>query len=101
MQGARFEEVALQAGAAYDSEGRDYAGMGVAWTDYDRDLLSDLLVNALGRQGNWLYRNIGGRFEPISDSSGVTALSELRSGWGMGLVSSSQNRWSDRNCPGR
>ena len=95
MAGKRFEEMAVTTGSAYDAEGREYAGMGVVWADYDRDLRPDLLVNALGRQGYWLYRNEGARFEPVSDVSGLTALSELRSGWGMGLVDFDNDGWRD------
>ena len=94
-RGARFEEVAIRLGAAYDTEGRDYAGMGVVWQDFDGDLRSDLLVNALGRQGYWLYRHLGDRFESASELSGVAALSELRSGWGMGLVDFDNDGWRD------
>ena len=95
IDGTRFEEVAVRVGAAYDAEGRDYAGMGVVWTDYDGDLLSDLLVNALGRQGYWIYRNTRGQFEPKSNESGIAAISELRSGWGMGLVDFDNDGWRD------
>ncbi len=93
--GTHFEEVAIKTGAAYDAEGQEYAGMGVVWTDYNRDRWPDLLVNALGRQGYWLYRNDGIRFEPVSDTSGITGLSELRSGWGMGLVDFDNDGWRD------
>ena len=95
LAGTRFEELAVKTGSAYDAEGREYAGMGVVWDDYDRDLRPDVLVNALGRQGYWLYRNQGTRFEPVSDASGLTALSELRSGWGMGLVDFDNDGWRD------
>ena len=83
VAGRRFEDVAVRAGVAYDSDGRAFAGMGVCWTDYDRDGLADILVNALGRQGYWLYRNTGGGFETASARSGLAALSGLSSGWGM------------------
>ncbi len=91
----RLRESALHAGVAHDSEGRDYAGMGVAWEDFDGDSSPDLLVNALGRQGYWLYRNTGGEYRPASRISGLTALSELRSGWGMGLVDFDNDGWRD------
>ena len=95
VRGMRFEEVAVRTGSAYDSEGQEFAGMGVVWDDFDRDLRPDLLVNALGRQGYWLYRNAGTRFDPVSDASGLAMLSELRSGWGMGLVDFDNDGWRD------
>ncbi len=95
VRGRRFDEVAVRLGAAFDAEGRDYAGMGAVWSDYNGDLEPDLLVNALGRQGYWLYRNTAGRFEPASEASGIAALSELRSGWGMGLEDFDNDGWRD------
>ena len=94
-RGERYEEVAIRLGSAYDSEGRDYAGMGVVWRDFDGDARPDILVNALGRQGYWLYRHLGDRFETASELSGIEALSELRSGWGMGLVDFDNDGWRD------
>ncbi len=91
----RFEEIAVEAGVAHDAEGNDYAGMGVSWSDYDQDGHGDIIVNALGRQGYWLYRNVGGQFEPVSERSGIGALSGLRSGWGMGLADFDNDGWSD------
>lgn len=95
LGGSGFAELAIKAGAAYDAEGREYAGMGVVWSDFDRDTRPDLLVNALGRQGYWLYRNAEGTFEPVSERSGISALSELRSGWGMGLADFDNDGWRD------
>ena len=95
VHGKRFVDVAVETGAAYDAEGRDFAGMGIVWEDYDGDSLPDLLVNALGRQGYWLYRNVRERFEPVSEQTGIAALSELRSGWGIGLVDFDSDGWRD------
>lgn len=95
IEGKRFAEVAVDAGLAYDAEGREFAGMGVSWSDYDRDGRADLLVNALGRQGYWLYRNAGGEFETASDRSGLAALSALTSGWGVGLADFDNDGWRD------
>ena len=93
--GAGFREAAVASGAAYDEEGLEYAGMGIVWEDYDRDQLPDVLINALGRQGYWLYRNDGERFVPRSEHSGIAALSELRSGWGMRLADFDNDGWRD------
>lgn len=93
--GRGLVETAVRAGVAHDTEGRTYAGMGVVWEDYNSDALPDLLVNALGRQGYWLYRNNRQQFDAVSELSGLTALSELRSGWGMGLADFDNDGWRD------
>ena len=95
VDGKKLQEVAVSAGVAYDADGRTYAGMGVAWSDIDQDGQADLFVNALGRQGYWLYRNEGGEFEPISEKTGLAAASALRSGWGTGLVDFDNDGWRD------
>lgn len=93
--GGRFRESGLIAGVAYDREGRDFAGMGVVWEDYNGDRLPDLLVNALGRQGYWLFQNTGMEYRTASGESGLLSLSELRSGWGMGLEDFDNDGWRD------
>ena len=95
VEGRRIEEVAVRSGVAYDSDGGVYAGMGVAWDDYDRDGRADLLLNALGRQGYWLYRRSEHGFETASERSGLAAMSALTSGWGMGLVDFDNDGWRD------
>ena len=44
-------------------------GMGVAVGDFDNDGRPDLFVTAVG--GNKLFRNLGGRFEDVTDRAGV------------------------------
>ena len=84
FDGKRFEEVGVAAGVAYDADGRDFAGMGVAIADYDNDGQTDIFVNALARQSYWLFRNRGGEFRSASRSSGLGPLTDLHSGWGSG-----------------
>jgi len=95
VDGKKLEEVAVSAGVAYDAEGRDYAGMGTWWSDFDRDGSADLFVNALGRQGYWLYRKNDGQFDPVSKKTGLAAASALRSGWGAGLIDFDNDGWRD------
>src|SRR5713101_2136522 len=45
-----FTEVALEAGLAYDQNGRAFAGMGADFADYDNDGWPDVFVNALANQ---------------------------------------------------
>ena len=68
-----FEEIALAMGAAYDEDGKVFAGMGVDLADYDNDGLPDVFVNALANQGYGLFRNSKGLLEYVSGPSGLTA----------------------------
>ena len=96
VNGKRFEEVAISAGVAYDSDGRDFAGMGAVFEDYDGDGKPDIFVNALGRQGYWLYRNLGdGEFEPVSRETGLVGPTEMHSGWGAALADFDNDGWRD------
>ena len=96
VDGERFQEVGVSAGVAYDSDGRDFAGMGAVFEDYDNDGRPDIFVNALGRQGYWLYRNLGGgEFEPVSRETGIAGPTELRSGWGAALADFDNDGWRD------
>ena len=79
-----FEERALDAGVALSEDGRTYAGMGVAFADYDNDGRPDILVTNLALEKYALYRNDGeGRFSPVSLASGLAGLTAGSSGWGV------------------
>jgi hypothetical protein len=54
---------------------RVFYGMGAAVGDYDNDGRPDVYVTALGR--NYLFHNLGGRFEEVAEKAGVAD-----SGWG-------------------
>jgi hypothetical protein len=96
VDGKRFEEVGVSAGVAYDPDGRDFAGMGAVFEDYDNDGRPDIFVNALGRQGYWLYRNLGdGEFEAVSRQAGVAGPTEMHSGWGAALADFDNDGWRD------
>ena len=81
--GGTFAEIALEAGAAFDEDGRVFAGMGIDAGDYDEDGFIDLFVNALADQRYWLFRNNGrGGFDPVSAATGVGSITRRSSGWG-------------------
>src|SRR2546426_946288 len=52
-----FTEVALEAGLAYDQDGKVFAGMGADFADYNNDGWPDIFVNALANQKYALFRN--------------------------------------------
>jgi hypothetical protein len=85
--GGRFEEVALAAGAAYDQDGRAFAGMGVAFDDQDNDGWPDLIVTTLSNQLYAQFRNDRtGLFAYATHASGLAEITRLRSGWGLALA---------------
>jgi enediyne biosynthesis protein E4 len=83
LGGRRFAEVALDAGVAYDEDGRSFAGMGVDFQDYDNDGRPDVIVTALSLERYALFRHAGrGQFEYATHTSGVGRATALLSGWG-------------------
>jgi enediyne biosynthesis protein E4 len=90
-----FEEVGMETGMAYDSDGNTFAGMGAEFADYDNDGWPDIFVNALGTQRYALFRNLKGVFDYVSDSTGVGAASMLHSGWGTKFVDFYNDGWKD------
>jgi enediyne biosynthesis protein E4 len=94
--GKSFDESALRSGLAYDENGNTYAGMGIDVADADGDGLPEVIINALARQGYWLYKNDGeGRFSDASASSGLSRITDMRSGWGMRFADFDNDGWSD------
>jgi len=82
-----FVEVALEAGVAYDDDGRSFAGMGTDVEDYDNDGWPDVIVTALSLERYALYRAVGrGRFEYASHTTGVGRATLQNSGWGTKFV---------------
>jgi len=59
-----FRDVTREAGLDHV-----FYGMGVAVGDYDNDGRDDLYVTGLGR--NYLFHNLGGRFEEVAAKAGV------------------------------
>jgi hypothetical protein len=82
-----FVEVALEAGVAYDDDGRSFAGMGTDMEDYDNDGWPDVIVTTLSLERYALYRATGaGRFEYASHTAGIGRATLQNSGWGTKFV---------------
>jgi enediyne biosynthesis protein E4 len=91
-----FEEVGLPAGAAVDSEGRTYAGMGTDFADYNNDGLPDLIIDDLANQRYALYQNAGdGTFTYSTYAAGVGRMTQLHSGWGLRFFDYDNDGWKD------
>lgn len=80
----RFVEVGAESGVAYSDDGREQAGMGVDFADYDNDGWLDLVVTNFSHDYNTIYRNTGkGYFIDASFSSGVAAATQPDLSWGV------------------
>jgi len=91
-----FEECAMKAGVALSDDGKPFAGMGVAFADYDNDGRPDILVTNLALEKYALYHNEGaGHFEYASLTTGLAALTARSSGWGVGLYDFQNNGQKD------
>jgi enediyne biosynthesis protein E4 len=82
-----FEDIAVMAGAAYDENGRTFAGMGVDCADYDNDGYIDVFITTLSNEKYALYRNNGDlTFTYVTNTSAVGQITLLYSGWGTRFV---------------
>jgi hypothetical protein len=80
---ARFKEVGLWSGVAFDANGAAQAGMGVADGDANGDGIVDLFVTNFSEDFSTLYIGEGrGFFRDDSDASGVGAATYLSLSWG-------------------
>lgn len=57
--GWKFQNVGTASATAYNQDGREQAGMGVDWSDYDNDGRLDLMVTTYLNEPRSLYRNEG------------------------------------------
>jgi hypothetical protein len=82
-----FTEVAFAAGVAFDEDGRERAGMGVDFGDYDNDGWLDLVVTNFYGEPHSLYLNQGhGTFRETTWPSGIGEATMRALGWGTGFV---------------
>jgi enediyne biosynthesis protein E4 len=81
-----FNEVGLEAGAGLNADGGPLSGMGVVFQDYDNDGRPDVIVTTLPRQTYGVFHNDGhGAFSEQGLQTGISMLSGVTSGWGVGL----------------
>ena len=96
LGGKRFEEVALQAGVAYNEEGNVLAGMGVDFRDLNNDGLPDIWHTAIENETFPLYLNQGnGNFLNAGRESRLANLTLPMSGWSNGIVDLDNDGWKD------
>jgi hypothetical protein len=91
-----FEEVALEAGLAYNSSGRASASMGVDCADYDNDGRFDFFMTSYQSELPVLYRNIApGMFDDVSLSAGTGRGCLQHINWGIGFADFDHDGWRD------
>jgi hypothetical protein len=91
-----FEDIALIGGAAYDENGKTFAGMGIDCADYDNDGYVDVLITTLSNEKYALYRNNGDlSFTYATNTTGVGQITLLNSGWGTRFIDVDNDGWRD------
>lgn len=82
-----FEDIAVISGAAYDEDGKTFAGMGIDCADYDNDGYVDVFITTLSNERYALYRNNGDlSFTYATNTSAVGQITLLNAGWGARFV---------------
>jgi len=91
-----FEEVAAQAGVAFNENGSAVSAMGAEFRDYDNDGREDLFVTALTNENFILFHNraLGG-FEDVTLASGVAKASFPWTGWSNVVADFNNDGWKD------
>jgi hypothetical protein len=95
QQNGRFEDIAIAAGAAFSSDGKPQAGMGVSAGDYDLDGNLDIVKTNFAGDTHSLYHNLGNdTFEDTTFSAGL-GLNTKHLGWGCGFFDVDNDGWPD------
>lgn len=90
-----FTEMAVKAGCAYNEDGKEQAGMGVAAGDYNCDGHLDLFKTNFSDDTSSLYLNSGeGLFTDATVSAGLGKNTQFL-GWGCGFADLDNDGWLD------
>ena len=91
-----FTEVATPSGCAYSGDGREQAGMGVDWGDYDGDGWLDLFKSNFSHDYYTLYHNENGkRFSDATFRAGLAEPTLRNLGWSTRFLDYDNDGWSD------
>jgi hypothetical protein len=95
-RGKGFEEIGMDAGVAYNGDGRNISGMGADFGDIDGDGRPDIVMTGLKNETYEVFLNQGrGVFDDGSVRTGLLNLSRRWNGWGCGLVDLDNDGWLD------
>ncbi len=90
-----FTDVAVTAGAAFNEDGREQAGMGSTISDYNGDGRLDIFKTNFSDDTSTLYRNVGdGNFEDATSDAGL-GLHTQYLGWGTMFFDFDNDSWPD------
>jgi hypothetical protein len=91
-----FDEVGVDAGVAYNGDGRNISGMGADFGDIDGDGRPDIVMTGLKNETYEVFLNRGhGTFDDGSTRTGLLNLSRKWNGWGCGLADLDNDGWLD------
>lgn len=90
----KFEERAVEAGVAYNFDGKLQAGMGIAVADYDGNGFLDIAKTNFSGDLTSLFKNEDGKFfTDVSQDAGLAANQLL--GWGTMFLDVDNDGWRD------
>lgn len=90
-----FTDIGVMAGCAYNNDGHEQAGMGVAVADYDCDGWFDIFKTNFADDTVNLYHNNGdGTFTDVALSAGV-GINTQYVAWGCGFLDYDNDGWVD------
>jgi hypothetical protein len=90
-----FTDGAVMAGCAYNEDGNEQAGMGLAVADYDCDGWFDIFkTNFVDDTSNLYHNNGDGTFSDLSSTSGV-GINKGYVAWGCGFIDYDNDGWPD------
>jgi hypothetical protein len=90
-----FSDVAVVAGAAYNEDGREQAGMGSTVADFDGDGRLDIFKTNFSDDTSTLYRNNGnGTFDDVTYAAGLGLYTRYL-GWGTMFLDFDNDGWPD------
>jgi hypothetical protein len=90
-----FTDVAVVAGAAFNEDGKEQAGMGSTIGDYNGDGKLDIFKTNFSDDTSTLYRNNGdGTFDDVTFAAGLGLYTKYL-GWGTAFVDVDNDGWPD------